>query len=231
MPARRRNGIDLSGEPFTRISPSNDSMSSGLASRRSAAISKSCWRASSAAALTARPTVNSVLLPALMPANGDVLVSPVATLTISKGSPSSSAAICANDVFVPEMSFAPTRTLTVPSPFSSTCALAGCRPPSQPPIASPTPRAFPLPFCFVPRDFQRSLSRTASRHSFMPMRGYFTSVGIASPSETAFCMRTSSGSSCSSRAIMSIWLSIAKVTLCAPGARIAPTLTLLVSTS
>ena len=192
---------------------------------------KSCWRASSAAALTARPTVKSVLLPALMPANGAVLVSPVPTETISSGTPSSSAAICMNDVFVPEMSFAPTTTLIVPSPLSSTCALAGCSPPSHPPTAMPMPRDLPLPFCFLPRDFQRSLSRTASRHSFIPMRVYGTSLGILSPSATAFCIRISSGSSPSSRAIMSMWLSIANVTLWAPGARIAPTLTLFVSTS
>src|SRR3972149_4159316 len=55
MPASRRNGTDLSGEPFTRIWPPADSRSSGFASSRSAAVAQSCVRASSAAALPPRP--------------------------------------------------------------------------------------------------------------------------------------------------------------------------------
>ena len=140
-------------------------------------------------------------------------VSRFATMTWSNSTPRVSAAICASDVSLPEMSTDPVSRLTVPSSFTLMDAVEGPLPLRHSPREMPTPRPSSV-FLGSP-----IFSLTASIVSIRPLAGTVAPETLTSPSLTTFLSRNSSGSSPIRRAMLSMWDSTAKCMSATPEAR------------
>ena len=119
---------------------------------------------------------------------------PIALTVLSAGvllattEPNASAAICLKLVSVPLRSMAPITTLTVPSVFRRQTAVAGSRPPGQPPIARPTA----APSVTNSRWPDRSQCRrfwTLSLYLSTELHKYFVFLSIGIRSQNIFSQR------------------------------------------
>ena len=117
------SAIDEVGAPFTDTTPSTISRSSSDASSASAAIRSTFSRARVAARWMADPLITAARDANVPTAYGIRRVSPVTTSTSSRGTPSTSAAICAKTVAWPcPCVVSPVATLTLPDVSMCTCA-------------------------------------------------------------------------------------------------------------
>ena len=121
------------GAPRTNTRPSSISRSSGAASSSAPAAARTFARTWPAASAIELPAVTPLRLANVPMPNGTPAVSPPVTVTQSSGTPSASAATCANDVSWPWPEHtAPVATCTRPAASSVT------RAPSNGPMAVPS---------------------------------------------------------------------------------------------
>ena len=114
--------------PLTRTMPSTSSRSARLASRKSAARSRSCSRISFAAAITARPLLNVVCEPLAPPSYGPASVSWYRIRNSSGRIPRTSAARIGRAMTEPvPHSWAPVTIVPLPSALIVRCAPDGTR--------------------------------------------------------------------------------------------------------
>ena len=113
---------EVPGAPFTEMTPSSISRSSGDTSRASAAILSALARTTRAASATALPDITAPRDANVPTAYGIRRVSPVVTWTSSIRTPSSSATIWARIVWWPwPCVVRPVATLTRPLVSTCTC--------------------------------------------------------------------------------------------------------------
>ena len=203
--------------PLTRTMPSTSSRSARLASRKSAARSRSCSRISFAAAITARPLLNVVCEPLAPPSYGPASVSWYRIRNSSGRMPRTSAARIGRAMTEPvPHSWAPVTIVPLPSALIVRCAPEAPGNDGHQPVAMPTAS---------PSSSGRSQSIAAaacSSVSMTPIRSKTWPVGPSSPSWTRLRRRNSTGSRPSRSATTSWCCSTAQQVVGPVGARTEP---------
>ncbi len=189
-----------------------------------------------AAASSSPPTTMTVRDATVGPLSGTSRVSGTATSTSVSASPSRSATICANTVFVPwPMSVLAASTRTRPSGVSSSAAREASftspepvKPEPWKNVASPRPRraapgrAFACA-CSARFACQSDAASASSTRASSPGSSFSNCpVGSRSPACRKFLRRSATGSSPSSFAARSMCISMAKIVCGAPNPRNAP---------